>query len=152
MTQVQYRDMLRSFLIDIDTVNILWEFEEESGDNALDMYLWTALGNMNAIPPHIANFAFEDFPMPALLIHAAALECLISNSIFQARNDINYNNSGISVKAHDGQRYNSQIQFMTNTVMRESENFKIMKISLNCNGCWGGAWSPYATLNGRRPV
>lgn len=152
MTIAEMVALLRSFLIDLDSVNILWEFEEESGDAALQMYLMMALGSLNAVPPHVGNFGITDFPMPALLIHAATLECLRSNSIFQARNDINYNNSGISVKAHDGQRYNTQLQYMASTVEREMVDWKTMKISINCQGAFGGTWSPYATLNGRRPV
>lgn len=144
--------MLRAYLIDFDTVNLLWEFEEESGDTQLDMYIFMALGSLNATPPPIKIFDVTEFPHPALLIHSAALECLRSNSIFQARNDIQYNNSGISVKMHDGQRYNTQLQFLSNLVSQEMEQFLKLKISLNCSAGWGGSWSPYATLNGRRPV
>lgn len=154
MTQTELRDALRSYLIDLDSVNIIIEFSEESSDTALDLYLAMALSQAYMAPPYLAAARYDvtEFPMPTLLIHLAALECLKSNGIFQARNDVQYNNSGISIKAHDGQRYNTQIQYLENTVAREMDMWQKFKIQLNCQACYGGVWSPYATLNGRRPV
>ena len=130
------------------------EFDEENSDTALDMYLAMACDETNMISPILTQYMYDvtSHPMPSLLIHLAALECLQSNSIFQARNDVQYNNSGISIKMHDGQRYNSQITMLTNTCERQSQMFQKYKIQLNCNSCWGGTWSPYAIMNGRVPV
>jgi len=146
--------MLRSYLIDLSSVNIILEFDTENSDTALDMYLAMALSQCMMSPPFLKqlNYDLTTFPMPTLLIHAAALECLKSNGIFQARNDVQYNNSGISLKAHDGQRYNTQIQYLENTIAREMDYWTKFKIQINIQGCYGGIWSPYATLNGRRPV
>lgn len=154
MTAVELRDMLRSYLIDLSSVNIILEFEEETSDTGLDMYLAMALAQTRMSPPYLAslNYDLTTFPMPALLVHLGALECLKSNGIFQARNDVQYNNSGISLKAHDGQRYNTQIQYLENTVAKEMDMWTKFKIQINCQNCYGGVWSPYATLNGRRPV
>jgi hypothetical protein len=154
MTQIEAREFTRAYLIDFDSENLLLEFSEENGNTQLDFYVMMALSKVNAVPPFLAgvNFGIEDFPMPELIIHAAALECLKSQSIRQARNDITYNNSGISVKMHDGQRYNTQLQFLEQTVQQEIENWRKQKVAININRGYGGTWSPYATLNGRRPV
>ena len=154
MTSDDARALLRMFLQDYDEENILLEFNEESEDEQLDFYIMMALGVINSVPPFMPNFVqtLDSFPMPQLLIKQAAYTCLTSIAVRQARNDITYNNSGISVKIHDAQRYNNSINIFKSDLQQEMEYWKMMKIAENMSACYGSSWSPYATLNGRRPV
>lgn len=142
----RYRTSLRNYIKDKSVLNRLLKFEEENFDDDLDLYIDMAIGFLNSIPPPVANHTLDNFPMPSLIIHQAAIECLISNGILQSRNDLTYNNGGISVKISDGQRYMAQLQTLTRLVDREIKSYQDSKISANINGGWGGVFSPYAQL------
>jgi hypothetical protein len=87
-----------------------------------------------------------------LIIHQAAIECLISNSIVQSRNDLTYNNGGITIKISDGQRYLSVLQILYRCTDMEINALKNIKIAINIQGGYGGVASPYAYLHGRSAV
>jgi len=148
MTIETYRNGLRDYLKDYEELNRLLKFEEENADDKLDLYLNMAVGFLNSVPPPIAMFTVADFPLPGLLIHRAVIDCLISNSILQARNELSYNNGGISVKFADGNRYANQIQMLTNIMNQELEMFRQYKININMEGSWGGVNSPYQYIAG----
>ena len=147
MTVTQYRDVFRKFLKDHDELNRLLNFKEENTDDLLDMYLEMALGFLNSVPPYIIMYVFGDFPIPTLLIHQATIEALISNSILSSRNDLTYNNGGITVKAQDGERYLTILNLLLRRTDMEISNFKQLKVSLNVNAGWGAVPSPYARLH-----
>lgn len=147
-----YRESLRSFLKDFEPLNRLIEFKEESTDDLLDLYLNMAYGFLNSIPPYIGNFGWDNFPIPNLLIHQAAIECLISNSIVQARNDITYNNGGVTVKIHDAQRYVTALQMLYRAADMEINSLKQIKVAINIQSGYGGVSSPYSYLHGRSAV
>ena len=148
MTLELYRNGLRDFLKDYEEFNRILKFEEENADDKLDLYLNMAVGFLNSIPPPVAVYSVESFPMPAALLHRAAIECLISNSILQSRNELSYNNGGISVKFPDGNRYSNAIQMLLNIFNQEIEMLRQYKISLNIEGGWGGVNSPYQYIAG----
>jgi hypothetical protein len=148
MDLTMYRDGLRLFIKDLQDLNRLLKFEQENEDKALDLYLNMALGFLNGVPPPIASFDMSSFPVPSLLIHQGAIECLISNSIVYARNTLQYNNGGVSVKIVDGERYNAILQQLYAIANREIEFFRNIKVSINIEGCWGGVNSPYQYIAG----
>lgn len=148
MDAKQYRDGLRTFLKDFQEFNRLLKFEEESSDDKLDLYLNMALGFLNGIPPNVATWGMADFPMPSLLIHQSAIEALISNTILQSRNELTYNNGGISVKVPDGSRYNGALQHLYNVTRMELDYLLKLKVSINIDGGWGGINSPYQFIAG----
>ena len=149
MTAVDYRNGLRTFLKDFEEINRLLNFDEESSDDKLDLYLNMALGFMTMIPPPSENYAsLAEFPMPSLLLHRAVIECLLSNSIYQARNELAYNNGGISVKFQDGARYLNMIQAMNKMMDQEIQMLQQRKIYLNIESGWGGLNSPYQYIAG----
>lgn len=150
-TVENYKKALRSFIKDHAQLNRLLNFKEENSDDGLEMYLMMALGTLNSMPPQVSvSYGYENFPIPSLLIHQATLECLISNEILQARNDIDYNNAGISVKADNGQRYNTQIEFLERMMGKELEMFSKLKININVFNGFGGSHSPYVNLPRQR--
>lgn len=149
MTLEVYRIALRDFIKDKTQYNRLLKFTQENIDDELDMYLNMALGFLNAIPPPVGEFAWATFPIPQLLIHQATIECLISNGIVAARNDLTYNNGGVTVKISDGDRYLKHLQILFRMADLAIANFKQIKVSINISGGWGGVSSPYAWLHGR---
>ena len=147
-----YINALKDFLKDYPELNRLLKFREESAPNLLGLYLSIAMSFLNSIPPLIASFDYSNFPIPGLLIHQAAIEALISNGICQARNDLTYNNGGITVKISDKERYLSIIQILSRITDAEINNFKQLKVSINIDSCWGGINSPYAVIFGQLPI
>jgi hypothetical protein len=136
------------FLKDFAELNRILKFEEESSNGYLDLYLNMALGFLNATPPPIGAFDMDTFPMPSLLLHQATIEALISNSILQSRNEISYNNGGISVKIPDGNRYNNVLQNLYRAVQLELDAYLKYKVSINVDQAWGAVSSPYAFIAG----
>lgn len=149
-TQAEYNTSLRNFIKDHDVLNRLIKFKAESTEAELNMYLDIALNFLNVVPPILSYVGYSDFPMPSLLIHQAAIEVMISNSILSARNDLTYNNGGITVKITDGNRYLNIINTMLRMADREIDMWRQMKVSANINGGYGGVFSAYARLHGRQ--
>jgi hypothetical protein len=152
LDQDAYRDALRNFLKDFAPLNRLIEFQEESTNDLLDLYLNMAEGFLNAIPPFIGPFTWATFPIPNLMIHQAAIECLISNSIVQSRNELTYNNGGVTVKIPDGQRYLHVLQLLYRVTDQEINALKNIKVAINIQSGYGGVSSPYSYLHGRSAV
>ena len=148
MTLIEYRGALRAFIKDNETLNRLLKFTEENTDDDLDLYINMALGFLNFIPPFIGSYTIEAFPFGTLLIHQATIECLISNGIVNARNDLTYNNGGVTVKISDGDRYLRQLQQLYRMTDMEIKAYTQVKVALNIDGGFGGVNSPYGYLHG----
>jgi hypothetical protein len=147
-----YRTSFRNFIKDYDFLNRLLEFKQENDDNTLDLYLNMSLGFLNSIPPYLGPFTWENFPIPNLIIHQATIECLISNTVVQSRNDLTYNNGGITVKVADGSRYLGALNALYRAAELEMNSLKGIKIAINIQSGWGGISSPYSYLHGRSAV
>lgn len=148
MTLVEYRAALRAFVKDNTLVNRLLKFTEENTDDEMDLYINMAIGFLNFIPPFIGSYTVETFPFATLVIHQATIECLISNGIVNSRNDLTYNNGGVTVKISDGDRYLRQLQQLYRLTDMEIKAYTQIKIALNIDGGFGGVSSPYAYLHG----
>ena len=148
----EYLASLRTFIKDHDFLNRLLKFQQENTDDELALYVNMAMGYLNAIPPYIGGFDFTNFPIPNLLIHQATIECLISNGIVQARNELTYNNGGVTVKISDGSRYLNQLQMLYRATDAEISALKSMKVAINVQNGWGGCSSPYSYLHGRSAI
>jgi hypothetical protein len=98
----------------------------------------------------VFSFDFSTFPNPSLLIHQSTIELLISNGIVNARNDLTYNNGGVTAKIQDANRYLNLLQVLYRSTDAEIRNFTQLKIAANIMGGFGGVYSPYATLHGRQ--
>ena len=143
-----YRNSLRAFIKDQSTKNRLLNFAQENTDDELDLYLNMSLGFLNVIPPYVGSYSFATFPIPLLLIHQATIECLISNGILNSRNDLTYNNGGITVRISDGDKYLKHLQWLTRIADQAINSLIKIKIALNIEGGFGGVNSPYAYLHG----
>ena len=145
LTEENYVNSLRAYIKDSELKNILLRYTEENTDDELTMYVQMALGFLNSIPPPVIAYDYGTFVIPSLLIHQAALECLISNGILHARNELTYNNGGITVKIWDSERYLKFIQILMRQTDMEIKMLTNAKIAINLNGAFGGVYSPYAT-------
>lgn len=143
-----YRTSLRAFIKDHADKNRLLEFVQENTDDELDLYLNMSIGFLNSIPPLIGSYTFATFPIPQLIIHQATIECLISNGILHSRNELTYNNGGITVKISDGDRYIKYLQWLTRLTDQAIKSLISIKIALNIEAGFGGVYSPYAYLHG----
>jgi hypothetical protein len=149
LTLEAYRNAVRDFIKDMPELNRLLKFNEENTDSQIDLYLNMALGFLGAVPPPVESYTdVASFPIPSLLIHAAIEQCLLSNSIHQARNELTYNNGGITVKVPDGNRYLNMLTAMGNMMNREIQMLQQRKVYLNIEGGWGGVNSPYQYIAG----
>lgn len=150
LTFDNYVNSLRAYIKDSELKNILLKYAEENTDLDLEMYVQMAMGFLNSIPPPVIEYDYGTFPIPSLLVHQAAIECLISNGICHARNELSYNNGGITMKVYDSERYLKFIQILGRMADLEISNFGKLKVSINLNQAWGGVYSPYAYMGGRR--
>ena len=148
MTLIEYETALRAFIKDNAAVNRLLGFAEENINDELDLYINMAIGFLNFIPPFIGTYTVETFPFAQLVIHQATIECLISNGIVNARNDLTYNNGGVTVKISDGNKYLQQLQQLYRLTDMEIKAYTQIKIALNIDNGFGGVSSPYAYLQG----
>lgn len=148
MTLAEYRTALRAFIKDHANKNRLLNFIEESSDSELDLYINMSLGFLNSIPPFIGSYSLANFPIPQLIIHQATIECLISNGILNSRNDLTYNNGGITVRLSDGDKYLKHLQWLTRIADQAISNLIKIKIALNIESGYGGVHSPYGYLHG----
>ncbi len=149
MSREIHREKLRSYLKDSEALNRLLNFEKENSDEFLDLYLDMSVMALNTMPPLVVSISLEDEnPFGSLIVHQAAIEALVSNSIVAARNDLTYNNGGVTVKVDDGQRYMAILQNLYRLADRELEMFRKWKIAINIDGGWGGIPSPYSYYKG----
>ena len=152
LDEKKYIESLRIFIKDHDFLNRLLKFTKENLDEELGMYVNLALSAGNSIPPMIGAFGFDAFPVPNYIIHQGAVECLISNGIAASRNELTYNNGGITVKIPDGARYLNYLQSVYRAIETEIQMIKQIKIAINIQNGWGGVSSPYSYLHGRSAV
>lgn len=148
MDEKKYIEGLRIFLRDFSEKNRILKFNVESDDISLSLFLNMALGMLNNLPPNVLQWGMGDFPIPALLIHQAVIEALVSASILQARNEITYNNGGISVKFQDGNRYQNVLQPLFRMIQLEMDALIKIKVNANIDAAWGGVSSPYSYIAG----
>lgn len=146
MTTQEYIDALRNYLKDYEGVNRLLNFKKENIDDDLNLYLNLGLGELNFVPPLIKTWGIENFPFPALLINQSTIECLISNGIVNARNELEYNNGGVVVKAPNGSKYNNAISSLMRRNAMMLQNWGQWKIKSNMEAAYGIVSSPYMLL------
>jgi hypothetical protein len=146
----EYKKALRTYIRDFEFLNRLLDFKEENSDDGLELYLNMAIGYLNIVPPSVGSFGFANFPLPSLLIHQSAIEALVSNGILQSRNDVEYNNAGISLKVDDRQRYLTSLNALNLLISNELDMFAKYKININFFRGFGGSHSPYVNLPRQR--
>jgi len=104
---------VRQFIRDFPRLNELKGIEE-SKDSDLMLYSEMALDDYNLSPPLIAPVRYETFPNNGLLILGTICYSLLSNGILQIRNNLQYQDGGVSVQVWDkGPAYIGNAQFLS---------------------------------------
>lgn len=89
-------DVVRKFLRDNPKLNEL-RGVMESDDDDIRLAINMAISDWNMTPPLLAPVGLNNFPIPNWLILATVVFVLQSAGILQYRNELPYNDSGISV-------------------------------------------------------
>lgn len=146
MEKLEYVKRLREYLRDYEELNRLMEFKEESKDINLELCLEMALGEANALVPATDDYLFESHPMPNLIVLGAIPHVLISCTILRARNELTYNNGGITVKIPDSSVYLNVLSMLERMYHTAKESYVNNEKSKNIAKGFGGSSSPYAYL------
>lgn len=143
-------ERVRNYIKDFGINNTLLKYSEENSGLEIEMYVDMAMGFLGSLPPEIGFDTIETFPkkFEGLIVYQSVIECLISNSILFARNDITFNNGGINTKVVDGSRYLNMIQALMSSTERYTRMFLDWKRNMNIEMAYGSVSSPYARLGG----
>ena len=155
----EYVTNLRTFLKDKDFYNILIGNKEESTDDPeLELYVKMGINMVNMIPPYGVGGLFDETnvqnsPATALIILESTWNALVSNDIMQSRNDLPYNNGGVSIQVEDRHRYIPIINELWKNLLYLRQLYATYKKSINISsilsggaGGSSGVPSPYADL------
>jgi hypothetical protein len=91
---------VRSYLRDFPELNRLISGEETS-DRMIAWSVIDAMDDINNSPPLITTWTVETFPFRSLLLRGTVLTILESIGLMQTRNQLNFNDGGISVGVSD---------------------------------------------------
>lgn len=134
---------LRLFLRDTAELNRLL-LKEESDDEMLIFALEMAIDDWNSTAPMTKVYHIGNFPSLYLLMHAAAIQILKSQGIYQSRNELNYQTGGSSfMRANKTNYYMTWATNFANEYELKKRNYKIFR---NIEGGWGGVNSEYERL------
>jgi hypothetical protein len=134
---------LRLFLRDTKEINRLIR-KEETDDELLTFAIEMALSDWNATAPFCGSVDIGNYPSLYMLMHGAAIQVLKTQSIVQARNELQYNAGGSSFM-----RSNKSNYYMTWAINFANEyelKKRNMKMFQNIRGGWGGVSSEYDTI------
>ena len=105
------RRYLRLFMLDTPALNRLIR-KEESDTELFDFAIEMAISDWNTTTPVLGYTSIANYPSLYLLMHAAAIQLLKSQGLYQARNELNYSAGGSSfLRANKSNYY---MQWMTN--------------------------------------
>lgn len=91
---------LRGVLQDDGARNLLDGKQELYSDAQLQLYVNLGLMDLQTTPPFETGFTIDQFPEP-LVVLAGLVEVLKSEGLLQARNQLTYNDAGLSVGLYD---------------------------------------------------
>jgi len=134
------RRYLRLFMLDTPALNRLIR-KEESNTELFDFAIEMAISDWNSTTPVLGCTTISNYPSLYLLMHAAAIQLLKSQGIYQARNELNYSAGGSSfLRANKSNYY---MQWMINFANEYETKKRNLKIQQNVNRGWGGVNSEY---------
>ena len=132
-------ELIRRFLRDTPKLNEL-RGVPESDDFDIRLAINMAISDWNTTPPLLAPVGLDNFPCPNWLIMASVVFILQSAGVLQYRNELPYNDSGISVNPWSkGPNYFKTAGMMSQFVETQKRDFKY---SLNIAQTFGVVRSP----------
>ena len=115
---------------------------KELDDDRHELAILMTISDWNTTAPIIGRVDIASFPSLYMLLHGAAIQCLIMAGFYQSRNELTYTSGGSSfVRANKTPYYQSWIQNLASSYEAKKLQFKIQK---NIEGCYGpGVSSEY---------
>jgi hypothetical protein len=134
LTAATLIELIRKFLRDTPKLNELRRVQESTDDD-IKLAINMAMSDWNSTPPLIAPSRLDNFPSMDWLVMASCMFILQSAGILQYRNDLAYNDSGITVNPWSkGPQYFKTAGMWANMVeMKKRE----LKIALNYSNTFG---------------
>lgn len=141
----ELREDLRHMLKDTDPdKNLLLKRQQAYSDTELDFFLKMALRDLNAGSPRTI-YVLENFPDADLLILGAMIYSFIAEGVFQLRNQIDYNDAGLSINlfGKTGQ-YQGWAGFLLQNYLNSKMEFKRGVLANSPGGGFYGISSPFS--------
>ena len=137
---------LREMLMDEDpTKNILNSKKQQYSDLKLKFFLKQALRDANSGSPNTV-FTLENFPEPDLIITGAMIFCFIAEGILQLRNQLDYNDAGLSLSLFNKTgTYQSWANFLLQSYIGGKTDFKRGVIPNSSGSGFCGVRSQFST-------
>lgn len=128
--------------------NVLDGNKEVTDVKSMDRYFKRALRDLNSGVP-ISNYKILNFPDKGLLVEGAVIFFLISNGLLQLRNQMDYNDAGLSIALFNktGQ-YQNWAQMMYSMYSQNKAQFKQTELTRLPNAGFQGVASEFMLYNG----
>lgn len=115
------------YLRDYPELNRLIDGEETS-DRMIAWAVIDTLDDINNRPPFVGSFTVSTFPYRSLLLRGTVITVLESVGILQTRNQLQYNDGGISVGASDKAPMLMQwVQMLSTSYEQKLDKWKISR-------------------------
>lgn len=156
MNEKVLTNLVRLFMRDVLHCNVLVQ-KEETSEEMIRLAIRMSLNDWNTTPPLLNGITIENFPCIDWLIIASVCRILQSAGIMQYRNDMPFNDNGVTANPWTkGPQYLSLAQMYMGQLEAHKKDFKIAYNYANTFGVvrsaeyrmwdWTGLYAP-ATLN-----
>lgn len=98
----------RNRIMDHDPLENLLKGDLEFTDEQIEGFIIEALFDINEAEPRRRQFKLQQFPKTALLLDGAMVQMLQARGLLHLRNQISYNDAGLSVNLDDKSGYYAQ--------------------------------------------
>lgn len=140
----QFLGMVRSYMKDYAHKNRLLS-DVEADEPALLVYVQMTIDDFNNASTPRTSFLFSNFPSFKILLLGTVIQALLSESLLQIRNRLNYSDGGLTISASD--KAGDMLGVMQGLVQEYERKKTDMKIMINAEGAFGGVPSEYATVD-----
>lgn len=139
MTPTILVDLVRRFIRDQPKLNALIQ-KHESDEDEIKLAINMAISDWNSTPPLLPPVGLDNFPVFDWLIVASAMFVLQSAGVLQYRNEMPFNDSGITVNPWSkGPAYTNLAGMWANMVETKKREYKI---AINYGRTFGIVKSP----------
>lgn len=128
--------------------NILDDKEHVADARHIHRYFKRAIRDLNTGTP-ITNYTIINFPDPGLLVEGAVVFFLIANGLLQLRNQLNYNDAGLTISMFDkSAMYQSWVQMLYNMYLQGKQSFKQTEVTRGYGSGFCGISSEFGLMAG----
>lgn len=98
----------RNRILDLDPLENILKGDLEFSDERIEGFIIEALYDINEAEPRRRQFTLQQFPKTALLLDGAMVMMLQARGLMHLRNQVSYNDAGLSVNLDDKSGYYAQ--------------------------------------------